>query len=77
MYYFLPGWFYNVCNLSSNYILLLLTRWYSYTVVSMLFPPLQLHCTSEEPRNGVYEKPGKISFPEGTPSTGSVHVHFE
>ena len=43
----------------------------------MLFPLLQLYCTSKEPRNGVYEKQGKISLPEGTPSIGPFHVHFE
>lgn len=48
-----------------------------FTVLSMLFPLLQLYCTSEEPRNGVYEKQGKISFPEGTPSIGLFHVDFE
>ena len=48
-----------------------------FTVLSMRFPLLQLYRTSEEPRNGVYEKQGKISFPEGTPSIGLFHVHFE
>ena len=48
-----------------------------FTVLSMRFPLLQLYCTSEEPRNGVYEKQGKISFPEGTPSIGLFLVHFE
>jgi len=43
----------------------------------VVFPLLQLYCTSEESGNGVYEKQGKISFPEGTPFTGSFHVHFE
>ena len=47
-----------------------------FTVLSMLFPLLQLYGTSKEPRNGVYEKQGKISFPEGTPSIGPFHVHF-
>lgn len=42
-----PGWFYIIT------VILVKASIIIFTVLSMLFPLLQLYCTSEEPRNGV------------------------